>query len=156
MLIAVDFDGTIVEHEYPEIGEERPFATDILRRLLHHRHLLMLWTVREGELLDQAVAWCEERGVKFAAVNGEWTEAFSLLCPEQTTRKPDVDLYIDDKCISGLPTWTEIYEIITKGCTYRQLLSRQLLDQMQQTDVEPPSPKWMFWKQKPKDKHDHH
>lgn len=150
MLIAVDFDGTIVEHEYPAIGEERPFATDVLQRLLRHRHLLMLWTVREGELLDQAVAWCEERGLRFAAINGEWTEEFSLLCPEQATRKPDADLFIDDKSIAGLPTWTEIYEIISQGCTYRQIISQQVKEQLQELEAAPPIPTWMFWKRKGK------
>ena len=46
--IAVDFDGTIVEHRYPEIGAERPFATDTLKMLIKDRHKLILWTVREG------------------------------------------------------------------------------------------------------------
>lgn len=147
MLIAVDFDGTIVEHAYPQIGEERPFATDVLRRMLHHRHLLMLWTVREGELLEQAVEWCQERGVKFAAINGEWTEEFSLASPDQaTTRKPDADLFIDDKSVGGLPTWTEIYEIVSKGATYRQLISQQVKEQLQEQEATPPTPRWMFWK----------
>ena len=44
--IAVDFDGTIVEHRYPHIGEERPFATDTLRMLINDHHRLILWTVR--------------------------------------------------------------------------------------------------------------
>lgn len=147
MLIAVDFDGTIVEHAYPQIGEERPFATDVLRRLLRHRHLLMLWTVREGELLEQAVEWCQERGVKFAAINGEWTEEFSLASPDQAaTRKPDADLFIDDKSVGGLPTWTEIYEIVSKGATYRQLISQQVKEQLQEQEATPPTPRWMFWK----------
>ena len=63
MTIAVDFDGTIVEHRYPEIGEEIPFATDTLKQLIADRHKLILWSVREGKLLDEAVEWCMERGV---------------------------------------------------------------------------------------------
>ena len=55
MIIAVDFDGTIVENKYPEIGEERPFATETLKMLIKDRHRLVLWTCREGELLDQAL-----------------------------------------------------------------------------------------------------
>ena len=43
MTIAVDFDGTIVEHRYPEIGEERPFAIDTLKMLIKDRHKLILW-----------------------------------------------------------------------------------------------------------------
>ena len=51
MTIAVDFDGTIVEHRYPQIGEEIPFATATLKMLMDERHRLILWTVREGKLL---------------------------------------------------------------------------------------------------------
>ena len=68
MTIAVDFDGTIVEHRYPKIGEEIPFATETLKMLAKERHKLILWTVREGELLEEAIEWCRQRGVYFYAV----------------------------------------------------------------------------------------
>ena len=58
MTIAVDFDGTIVEHRYPQIGEEIPFATATLKMLINERHRLILWSVREGKLLEEAVEWC--------------------------------------------------------------------------------------------------
>lgn len=65
MIIAVDFDGTIVEHKYPEIGQEVPFAIDTLKMLIKDQHRLILWSVREGALLDEAVEWCRARGVEF-------------------------------------------------------------------------------------------
>ena len=65
MTIAIDFDGTIVEHRYPEIGREIPFAIETLKRLIKDGHKLILWTVREGELLQEAVDWCGTRGVHF-------------------------------------------------------------------------------------------
>lgn len=55
MIIAVDFDGTIVEHEYPAIGREIPFATETLKMLMKQNHKLIMWSVREGKLLDDAV-----------------------------------------------------------------------------------------------------
>ena len=55
MTIAVDFDGTIVENRYPEIGDERMFATETLKMLIQDRHRLILWTCREGRLLDDAI-----------------------------------------------------------------------------------------------------
>ena len=57
MLIAVDFDGTIVEHEYPRIGKERPFATQTLKMLLQDGHRLVLWTNRQGKTLEEALQW---------------------------------------------------------------------------------------------------
>ena len=65
MIIAVDFDGTIVTHEYPEIGREIPFAIKTLKMLANDGHKLILWSVREGELLEDAVNWCRERGLEF-------------------------------------------------------------------------------------------
>ena len=61
MTIAVDFDGTIVEHRYPRIGEEIPFAVETLKLLQQEKHRLILWSVREGELLDEAIEWCRAR-----------------------------------------------------------------------------------------------
>ena len=69
MIIAVDFDGTIVEHRYPKIGKEIPFAIQTLRTLIKEGHQLILWSVREGALLQEALDWCHERGVDFYAAN---------------------------------------------------------------------------------------
>lgn len=111
MLIAVDFDGTIVTHKYPAIGEELPFAVETLKMLRNDGHRLILWSVREGKLLDDAVAWCKERGLEFYAINRDY--------PEETTdnnphfsRKLKVDLFIDDRNIGGLPDWGTIYRMI--------------------------------------------
>lgn len=49
MIIAIDFDGTIVENRYPEIGHERPFAIETLKLLQQDHHRLVLWTCREGQ-----------------------------------------------------------------------------------------------------------
>ena len=125
MTIAVDFDGTIVEHRYPAIGEEIPFAIETLKMLIRDRHKLILWSVREGELLDQAVAWCRERGVEFYAVNREEE-------PEKNnhfSRKLKADLFIDDRNIGGLPDWGEIYHMVTDRLTYKQLLHDTLRTQ---------------------------
>ncbi len=102
MTIAVDFDGTIVEHKYPQIGRELPFATETLRQLIEDRHQLILWTVREGDLLQEAIDWCHERGVDFYAVNNDYPEE----TPEKNnhfSRKLKVDYFIDDRNIGGLP-----------------------------------------------------
>ena len=147
MVIAVDFDGTVVEHEYPEIGEERPFATEVLRKLMADRHKLILWTVREGELLDEALDWCKRRGVEFYAVNSDSSDMFKEAKDANLSCKLNADLFIDDRGIGGLPSWTDIYTIITQHKTYEQLIRRRVKDELD-VDVEPPYPKWMFWKKK--------
>ena len=94
MTIAVDFDGTIVSHRYPEIGREIPFAVDTLKMLAREGHRLILWSVREGHLLDEAVAWCRERGLEFYAVNKDYPE--EERSHDNFSRKLKVDLFIDD------------------------------------------------------------
>ena len=112
MIIAVDFDGTIVEHKYPKIGREKPFAIDTLRRLAGEGHKIILWTSREGELLEDAIRFCKDRGFTFYAINSD-TPAGSLTFTDKTTStKLVADVYIDDRNLGGLPDWGEIYEIV--------------------------------------------
>lgn len=145
MVIGVDFDGTIVEHRYPEIGEERPFATDILKRLIADRHKLVLWTMRNGRLLDEAVQWCADRGVTFYAVNSSSPEMFQEENPRHLSCKLNADVFIDDCNVGGLPDWPTIYKIISSKASYAQLLYQKFQDELDE-DTEPPAPKWMFWK----------
>jgi hypothetical protein len=131
MKIAVDFDGTIVEHRYPEIGREIPFATQTLRQLIKDRHQLILWTVREGKLLDDAIEWCRERGVEFWAVNKDYPEE-DVTKNAHFSRKIKADVFIDDSMVGGLPDWGEIYQIISEHKSYRQIIRSSMGLQSQQ------------------------
>ncbi len=121
MTIATDFDGTIVTHEYPRIGKEIPFATETLKMLIKERHRIILWTVREGKLLDEAVEWCRERGVEFYAVNKDYPEEDIEHLPHGFSRKVKVDLFIDDRNLGGIPDWGTIYRMVHSGHPYRAL-----------------------------------
>ena len=123
MIIAVDFDGTIVEHRYPAIGRELPFATETLKKLAEEGHRLILWTVREGRLLDEAVAFCRERGLEFYAINRDYPEEEKGQ-NNHFTRKLKVDLWIDDRNLGGLPDWGTIYEMVHHRLTYEDLMHR--------------------------------
>ena len=112
MIIAVDFDGTIVEHKYPAIGRELPFAIETLRKLQSDRHKLILWTVREGGLLEEA----RDRNNHFS-------------------RKLKADVFIDDRNLGGLPDWGTIYEMVTKGLSYEDLMRKY------ESEYEPEKPK---------------
>ena len=112
MIIATDFDGTIVEHEYPKIGKEIPFATDTLKMLINERNRVILWSVREGKLLDEAVKWCRERGVEFYAVNKDYPEENINFTVEGYSRKIKADVFIDDRNLGGIPDWGTIYQMI--------------------------------------------
>lgn len=121
MIIAVDFDGTIVEHEYPRIGRERQFAVAALKQLKADGHILILWTYREGQRLEEALEWCRKRGLEFHCVNSN--DPFAA--PAAGPRKLHADIYIDDRNIGGLPEWGAIYEMISKGWSYRRYISER-------------------------------
>ena len=108
--IAVDFDGTIVEHKYPEIGKEILFAFDTLKALQKQKHQLILWTYRSGKELDEAVEFCRQNGVEFYAINASYPE--EEFDEDFSSRKIEADLFIDDRNIGGLPSWGEIYQMI--------------------------------------------
>ncbi len=108
MTIGVDFDGTIVEHEYPKIGKPIPFAIDTLLKLQRDGHTLILWTVRDGDLLQDAVDYCAKKGLTFYAANKNYPEED----PTKASRKLAVELFIDDRNLGGIPDWGVIYNTI--------------------------------------------
>lgn len=109
LLIAVDFDGTIVEDAYPKIGNTQLFAFETLKKLQSEGHRLILWTYRCGSRLDEAVAFCRENGIEFYAVNKSFPEE---VYEEKYSRKINADLFIDDRNIGGFVGWTEVYKQI--------------------------------------------
>jgi hypothetical protein len=107
--IAVDFDGTIVEHEYPAIGKEKLFAFLTLKELNKKGARLILWTFRTGQELDEAVEYCRKNGVEFYAINRNYPEE---VLNETVGRKIDADIFIDDKNIGGFPGWSEVWQML--------------------------------------------
>lgn len=96
MNVAVDFDGTIADHVFPDIGKPVPGAFKWLKRLQKAGARLILWTMRSdgqkhGDVLTAAVEFCREHGIEFFGVNGN---------PEQatwtTSPKAYAQVYIDD------------------------------------------------------------
>lgn len=94
--IAIDFDGTIVSHDYPHIGYDLG-AVPLLKELQSKGHRLILYTMRHDQLLQKAIDWCAQRGLKFNYINTNpdqksWT----------TSPKIYADIYIDDAAM-GCP-----------------------------------------------------
>lgn len=109
MIIAVDFDGTVVEHDYPKIGAPIPFAIETLKQLKKDGHVLLMWTVRDGNLLQEAIDYCAKKGLVFHAENKNHPEEDVATAP----RKLNADLFIDDRNVGGLPDWGVIYKAIS-------------------------------------------
>lgn len=100
-IIAVDFDGTLCEDKWPEIGEPKIEVIDYLKTLGELGHKIILWTCRTGELLTQAVLWCNNNhGLYFDAVNQNLPEVIKQMGGD--SRKIHADIYIDDKSLKDI------------------------------------------------------
>lgn len=107
LVIAIDFDGTIVDDAYPKIGKPKLFAFETLKRLQKDGHRLILWTYRSDSRLQDAIEFCKENGIEFYAVNKSFPEEqFDIT----KSRKIHADIFIDDRNIGGFMGWGEIYQ----------------------------------------------
>ncbi len=123
-IISVDFDGTIVEHKYPAIGKEMLFAFATLKALQQKGHKLILWTIRTGALLDEAVDYCKQNGVEFYAVNKNYPEE---QLDEKTSRKLNADIFIDDRNVGGFIGWSEVWNTLhPEGGEFAHQLKNEL------------------------------
>lgn len=107
MILAIDFDSTICENEFPNIGTPIPNAFPVLKKLQQLGHQLILWSCRSGKELNDAIEFCEEKGLQFDAIN-ENVDNLNF----ETSNKIYADIYIDDRGINGIPDWIDIYKII--------------------------------------------
>lgn len=96
MLVAVDFDGTCVTHDYPNIGKDIG-AVPVLKKIVKNGHKIILLTMRHGKYLNEAVEWFKNNGIELYTVNEnpqqkEWTESSKVYA----------NIYIDDAGL-GIP-----------------------------------------------------
>lgn len=98
IIYAVDFDGTLCESNFPEIGEPNKALISRLIKRKKKGHRIILWTCRVGERLREAVDWCKQFGLEFDAVNENLPEIVAEWGGE--SRKIFADVYIDDKAVN--------------------------------------------------------
>ena len=119
IIIAVDFDGTIVTHDYPRIGRPVPGAIETLKEFIARGDKLILWTMRSGEELDDAIRYCENNGVTFWGINEnpeqkQWTKSpkayahvyiddaalnATLIYPAHSNERPYLDWFVVRHCL---------------------------------------------------------
>ena len=99
-IIAVDFDGTLCEHKFPEIGEPNAELFDCIKKLKKEGWKIILWTCRSGEYLRKAIAWCEERGLTFDAVNEDLPSIKDSVFGREKSCKVYATFYVDDRNIN--------------------------------------------------------
>ena len=94
-IIAIDFDGTIVTHDYPRVGKPIPLAKEVINMLADNGHLCFLWTMRDKYTLEAAKKYCEDNGIMLCNYNAS---------PDQFSDSPKqyATIYIDDAAL-GCP-----------------------------------------------------
>ena len=110
-IIAVDFDGTLCENAWPDIGEANLDLIVYLRWQQNRGTKVILWTCRTGDKLDDAVRWCANRELYFDAVNENIPEAVEYFGDE--CRKIFAHVYIDDRA-STPEEYKELLGLISK------------------------------------------
>jgi len=131
MIIAVDFDGTIVEHKYPEIGKVKLFAFETLKQFQKQGHELILWTSRHGEELNEAIEFCIQHGVEFYAVNTNYPG--EVFIEGESSRKIVADIYIDDRIPGGFQGWSKIWELINSDSN--AFIEKEAVNKLQRVSI---------------------
>lgn len=128
MIIAIDFDGTIVEHAFPGIGALLPSAKEIINQLKKEGHYIIIWSCRGASCKKQyhdMIDFLKDKGIQFDQVNSN--------CPELDFHpfpKIYADVYIDDKNLQGFPGWEKAYDLIYKhdrGINYGDMAEIEII-----------------------------
>ena len=95
MIIAIDFDGTIVTHEYPRVGKPLPYAKEVINALVDNGHSCFLYTMRDNKELEEAIKYTLDNDIKLCGYN---------MSPDQFSSSPKqyAHIYIDDAAL-GCP-----------------------------------------------------
>lgn len=94
LTFAVDFDGTLCTHKFPEIGEPKREIIELVRKLYNKGHYIIIWTCRTGDYLAHMIKWLRDYNVPYHTIN-ENIEPSKFTC-----RKVLADYYIDDRAVN--------------------------------------------------------
>ena len=94
-IYAIDFDGTLCEKKYPDIGTKKESNIQFVKNLKDEGHQIVLWTCRKDDKLQAAVDWCADEGIEFDAVNENLSDIIEKYGGD--SRKIHADFYVDDK-----------------------------------------------------------
>lgn len=108
MIIAIDFDGTIVQNDFPRIGKLLPGAAECIERLYNDGHYIIIWTCRCADDLSAAVNFLLENEIPFHRINDN--NPVNTAKYNSNSRKVYAHTYIDDKNIGGFPGWEMVMQ----------------------------------------------
>lgn len=112
LVLAIDFDGTIAELSFPQVGALRKGAAKYIRKLYDDGHYIIINTCRSGKFEGMAHDFMQDHGIPYHYMNSNLPAL--IIEYGQDCRKISADYYIDDKCLLGLPSWEQIYDIINE------------------------------------------
>ena len=118
LIIAIDFDGTIATLSFPEVGTLRENADEVIRKLYAEGHKIIINTCRTGIHEGSAQLFLEEHKIPYHYINSNLPEL--IVGYKQDCRKISADVYVDDKCLLGIPSWDEIYDILQEKYKLKQ------------------------------------
>lgn len=125
VVIAIDFDGTLAHHEYPKCGSLVPFAKETVLKLQAHNVRWILWTMRSGRHLEEAVSMLRLEGLRPWGVNHNEEQTWT------TSPKCYAQLYIDDAAF-GVPLikdeWSD-REFVDWRPIYKHLFGTEVQNQ---------------------------
>ncbi len=99
MIYCVDFDGTLCEHKFPDIGEPIQETINLVKNLKREGHKLIFWSCRNGIYVEKAIEWCKNQGIEFDAINEDLPEIKEQLDSFGGSKSVKVfaNYYIDDR-----------------------------------------------------------
>ena len=119
--LAIDFDGTIVEHDYPNIGKLKEGAIEYINKLHEDGFYIIIWTVRGGKEQEDAENFLKENSIHYDTINKNSTSFLEKLnenprfiAEYHEPRKICADIYIDDRNLGGVKEWKDIYDELSK------------------------------------------
>ena len=116
MILVIDFDGTIVDSKYPDIGDLKPNAKEVINKLYSEGYTILINTCRSGIYEGNVYTFLKENNINYHYINSNLPSQIEKY--GQDCRKISGDIYIDDKQLGGIPKdWKEIYKMI-KDCSY--------------------------------------
>lgn len=109
-IIVIDFDGTIVECDYPNIGKIRNNARHYINKLHSEGYGIVINTCRSGLAEADAIHFLRDNGIRYDYINCNFPHLIEKY--GQDCRKISGDVYIEDRCLFTLPKWHTIYDVI--------------------------------------------
>ena len=113
LILAIDFDGTIATDSFPEVGTLREDADVIIRKLYEDGHDIIINTCRTGKYEGLAEYFLVDNNIPYHFINSNLPRVIDTY--KQDCRKISADFYIDNRNICGLPSWKEIYNIVSSA-----------------------------------------